>query len=129
MDDDCAVQDLSSAIYFRLPRELRNHIYAYCLEPFSDYDVIVRRSHGQQAAFTYLTRQRYGKHAYRWLEDPVHSLVSARNVRREVAKELLETYYWTRCFRFSHRELPTIASFLATDHCGLAVIPAASTLR
>lgn len=117
--------DLASAIFFRLPRELRNHIYTYCIESFYGNEVIVRRSRKPKAGFVLLTRKHYGPHAYQWVDDPICSLISTDKLREEVGREMLEIYYWTRTFRFSHHELPSVVSFLHRDHLGLGIAPVA----
>jgi len=42
----------------------------------------------------------------------------------DVARELLESYYWTRTFKFAHHELCLLGPFLRTDGFGLGIIPA-----
>jgi hypothetical protein len=122
-------RDLATATYLRLPRELRNRIYTFCVESSYDNQVIVRHTAYPKPGLAFLMRERYGRHAYQWIEDPIRSLISIHNLGWDVAKEMLETYYWTRTFRFSHRELPLMASFLETDHFGLGILPATYARR
>lgn len=42
----------------------------------------------------------------------------------DVAREMLESYYWTRTFKFAHHELCLLGPFLRTDGFGLGIIPA-----
>ena len=46
-----------------------------------------------------------------------------------VSRELLEAYYWTRTFRFSHMDLALVHTFLHTDTHGWAVLPALCARR
>lgn len=116
--------DLAREIYYRLPRELRNHIYAYSVQGSYNNEVIVRRATKPQQAFTLLTRECSGPFSYHWVEDPIRETISTHRLGREVAQEMLEAYYWTRTFKFTHRELPLISTFLETDQYGISMIPA-----
>jgi hypothetical protein len=42
----------------------------------------------------------------------------------DVAREMLECYYWTRTFKFAHHELCLLRPFIETDAFGLGMIPA-----
>lgn len=50
--------------------------------------------------------------------------MSAEGLGGDVARELLECYYWTRTFKFAHHELCLLKPFLETDGFGLGIIPA-----
>ena len=111
-------------MYHRLPRELRNRIYSFCVQGSYNNEVIVRRAAYSEKAIALLTREYLGQHSYRWVGDPINSLISAQNLGYDVAQEMLESYYWTRTFKVSHRELSSIAPFLKTDRFGLGIVPA-----
>jgi hypothetical protein len=51
-------------------------------------------------------------------------VISQKTLGSEVSKELLESYYEIRTFKFSHREVPLLASFLKVDMFGLGMLPA-----
>ncbi|KAI4648785.1 uncharacterized protein J4E79_009856 [Alternaria viburni] len=119
------VEELASDIYTRLPRELRNRVYAFCVQGSYDNEVIVRRTAtGNGRRFAHLIRQACGQHSYQWIEDPTAAYMSAEGLGSEVARELLECYYWTRTFKFAHHELFLLKPFLVTDGFGLGMIPA-----
>ncbi|KAH6878720.1 hypothetical protein BKA58DRAFT_377881 [Alternaria rosae] len=119
------VEDVASDIYTRLPRELRNRVYAFCVQGSYDNEVIVRRTAiGNGRRFAHLIRQACGQHSYQWIEDPTAAYMSAGSLGSEVARELLECYYWTRTFKFAHHELFLLKAFLETDGFGLGMIPA-----
>jgi hypothetical protein len=50
--------------------------------------------------------------------------MSTKGLGDDVAREMLECYYWTRTFKFSHHELCLLGPFLKTDGFGLGMIPA-----
>jgi hypothetical protein len=50
--------------------------------------------------------------------------LSAGCLGSDVARELLECYYWTRTFKFAHHDLCLLKPFLETDGFGLGMIPA-----
>lgn len=119
------VEEIASDIYTRLPREIRNRVYAYCVEGSYDNEVIVRRTAiGNNRRFTHLVRQPCGQHSYQWVEDHTAKYLSAEGLGGDVARELLECYYWTRTFKFAHHELCLLKPFLETDGFGLGMIPA-----
>ena len=114
---------LAAEILYHLPRELRNRIYTFCVQGSYDNEVIVRRAADSKGALALLTRQCSGQHSYRWVEDPTPSIVSAQHLGRKVAQEMLEAYYWTRTFKFTHRDLSIVTLFLATDQFGFGMTP------
>jgi hypothetical protein len=117
-------------LLYRLPRELRNRVYTFCVQGLYDDEVIIRRSATAECATTLLVREYIGQHSYRWTEEPVESIISASAIGHErVTKEMLEAYYWTRTFKVSHRELSLLGSFLDTDKFGLGIIPASYARR
>lgn len=117
-------KELASEIYSRLPRELRNRIYSYCVQGPYDNEVIVRRSSREKDTCTFLIRHTSGQHSYQWIRDPIASIISIQNLGVEIAKEMLESYYWTRTFKFSHHESLLLVPFLLTDSFGLDMVPA-----
>ncbi|KAH9874071.1 hypothetical protein IAQ61_004699 [Plenodomus lingam] len=114
---------LASKIYTRLPLELRNRVYTYCVQGPYDDEVIIRRSLHSRNAFDFLVRESSGPHSYLWVEDPTASLISSERMTTATAREMLEAYYWTRVFKFSHRELDLLTAFLGTDVFGLGRLP------
>ncbi|KAG9188574.1 hypothetical protein G6011_07279 [Alternaria panax] len=119
------VEDIVSEIYTRLPREIRNRVYAYCVQGSYDNEVIVRRTAiGSTRRFAHLIRQPCGQHSYQWVEDPTVTYLSAEGLGDDVARELLECYYWIHTFKFAHHELCLLKPFLKTDEFGLGTIPA-----
>lgn len=115
---------MASEVYTRLPLEIRHLIYDFCIEGSYDNEVIVRHSPRSRATFALLIRQSSGSHSYQWVEDRIHSVVRAELLGLEVAREMLESYFWTRTFKFSHRELDLLETFLNTDNTGLGRVPA-----
>lgn len=115
---------MASELYTHLPLELRNRIYSFCVQGSYDNEVFVRHSTSRHAAFSLLIRQSFGPHSYQWVEDPMTSLIRAGTLGVDVAREMLEAYYWTRTFSFSHRELSLLHTFLETDTTGLGRTPA-----
>jgi hypothetical protein len=95
----------------------------FCVRGLYDNEVIVRRP-AVTDAISLLVRERAGQHSYRWIEDPIQSILDVPALGIEVARELLEAYYWTRTFKFSHREIGLVERFLKTDRYGLGMIPA-----
>jgi hypothetical protein len=117
-------------LLYRLPRELRNRVYTFCVQGQYDDEVIIRRSTTVQGATTLLVREFTGRHSYRWIEEPIDSIVKPLAIKHEhVIREMLEAYYWTRTFKVSHRELSLIGPFLDSDKLGLGMIPASYARR
>jgi hypothetical protein len=113
----------TSDLFLRLPRELRNHVYTFCVRGLYDDEVIVRRSTDAISSTSLLIREHAGQYSYRWIEDPIRAILNVPVLGVDVAREMLEAYYWTRTFKISHRELPLLGSFLKTDRHGLNMIP------
>jgi hypothetical protein len=117
-------------LFYRLPRELRNHVYTFCVQGPYDDEVIIRRSATLGGSTALLVREYTGRHSYRWIEDPIDAIINASAIQHDyIAREMLEAYYWSRTFKVSHRELPRLGSFLETDKFGLGMIPAAYVRR
>ncbi|KAJ4984865.1 hypothetical protein SVAN01_09649 [Stagonosporopsis vannaccii] len=93
-----------------LPWELRNRIHTFCVQGSYDNEVVVRR--GSNAQPMLLVRQPVDAHSYRWSEDPVFLQFSSENVGLLASREILETYYRTRVFKFVHEELGCVAPFI-----------------
>lgn len=118
-------RNVAVGLFARLPRELRNRIYAFCLQGAYDNEVIVRRAAlGQPHRFAHLIRESCGQFSYQWVEDPVTACLGTRSLGYDVGREMLECYYWTRTFKFSHPELCLLGPFLQTDGFGFGMIPA-----
>lgn len=109
---------------YRLPRELRERVYMFCVRGVYDDEVIIRCPITAMDTISLLVREHAGQHSYRWIEDPIQSILDVPALAVEVARELLEAYYWTRTFKFSHREVTMVERFLTTDRYGLGMIPA-----
>jgi len=126
-----AAGEIASGIYTRLPLEIRNRVYTFCIQEGAyDNEVIIRRALTQQQhAFTLLVREPSGPHSYAWVEDPITSTIHGKHMSPAVAREMLEAYYWTRVFKFSHRELDLLGPFLGSDVFGLGRIPLAYARR
>ncbi|EUC46690.1 hypothetical protein COCMIDRAFT_92192 [Bipolaris oryzae ATCC 44560] len=117
-------------IFSRLPRELRNRIYIFCFEGSYDNEVIVRRAAlGRTYRFTHLIREPCGQYSYRWIEDPVSACLSKKGWDFNLAREMLECYYWTRTFKFAHHEMCLLEPFLGTDGFGFGMTPAVYARR
>jgi hypothetical protein len=100
-------------------------VYTFCVQGSYDNEVIVRRTaSGNTQRFAHLIRQACGQHSYQWIEDPTATLLSTEGLGGDVARELLECYYWTRTFKFAHHELCLLKPFLETDGFGLGMVPA-----
>lgn len=99
-------------------------MYDFCVQGTPDNDVVVRGSADGKEALQFLTRQVSGQHSYHWMEDPVTSLISSGYLGPEACRELLESYYRTRAFRFAHHELLLLGTFLKIDKFGTDLIPA-----
>jgi hypothetical protein len=85
----------------------------------------VRRTvSGKTHRFAHLVRQSCGQHSYQWIEDPSIVHLNAESLGDDVAREMLECYYWTRTFKFAHHELCLLRSFIETDAFGLGMVPA-----
>ncbi|KAL5116627.1 hypothetical protein ACEQ8H_005505 [Pleosporales sp. CAS-2024a] len=107
----------------QLPRELRNHIYTFCVRGPYDNEVFIRRPTVVSDMYALLVRQPTGHGSYRWAEDAVHALCDVSKLGYQGARELLEAYYWSRTFKCSHRELSVVGPFLQTDRYGLGLTP------
>jgi hypothetical protein len=117
-------------LLYQLPRELRNRVYTFCVQGLYDDEVIVRRSATVHGATALLVRECTGRHSYRWIEDPIDSIINALDVEHDyIAREMIEAYYWTRIFKVSSRELSLIGPFLETDKFGLGMTPACYARR
>ncbi|KAF2850301.1 hypothetical protein T440DRAFT_425074, partial [Plenodomus tracheiphilus IPT5] len=137
------ITSLTSKLYTTLPLELRTRIYNYCLQGPSDNEVIVRRSfnnHNPKSnpnhPFTLLIRHPSPPSSYTWSSDPtlphLLPLLTPHNHQHPtsstpspslIAAELLESYYWTRVFKFSHRDLDLLPAFLSYNWATLGVLP------
>jgi hypothetical protein len=120
---------LAQEVYSHLPRELRNHVYAFCVEGSYDNEVIVRRSTNPADLFSLLIREHSSHQSYRWIEDPIVSTISARRLGLHAAREMIESYYWTRTFKFSDRDLYLLVPFLQNDQFRVGVTPASYARR
>jgi hypothetical protein len=116
------IKQLAHKLNHCLPRELRNCVYKYCLEYPHDHDVVVRRAAEGNDLKLFIREHIYQRH-YGWMEDPIGSSASAQNLGLDTAKEILQSYYWSRNFKFSGRALFLLVSFLKTDMFGLGIIP------
>jgi hypothetical protein len=114
----------TSTFLHRLPREIRGRIYALCVQGLYNNEVFVRRATDTRKPCTFLIRESFGQQSYQWIEDPMVQVISEKTLGVEIAKELLESYYETRTFKFSHREVPLLARFLKLDMFGLSMLPA-----
>jgi hypothetical protein len=74
---------LASGIYTRLPRELRNRIYAFCAQGSYDNEVIIRRSPRRTHPFAFFVRECNGHHSYQWVEDPMVAFLSSRELGKD----------------------------------------------
>ncbi|KAH7071138.1 hypothetical protein BKA63DRAFT_492991 [Paraphoma chrysanthemicola] len=115
---------LAFTLYSCLPRELRNRIYTFCVEGSNDEDVIVRHSAHNKNGLIFLTRHRLAEHSYLWREDPIIALISSHRLGDDVAREMLESYYWNRNFKLAHKEILQLEAFLKSDWSALGVVPA-----
>jgi hypothetical protein len=122
-------KDFAHELYNHLPRELRNHVYTFCVEGSYDNEVIVRRSANPANLFSLLIRERSYQQSYRWIEDPIVSTISARRLGLDAAREMVESYYWTRTFKFSDRELYLLVPFLQDDQFRVGVTPSSYARR
>ncbi|KAF2632931.1 hypothetical protein BU25DRAFT_406224 [Macroventuria anomochaeta] len=109
-------------MYSYLPWELRHHIHTFCVQGSYDNEVVVRHSTGSKLAL--LVRQSIGTQSYQWAEDPILLQLGPDRIGMNAAREVLDTYYRTRTFKFVHEELGLLRSFLETDSFGLAIRPA-----
>lgn len=99
-------------------------MYTFCIQEGAyDSEVIIRRSFTRHHAFSLLVRESSGPHSYSWVEDPITSTITGEHMSPAIAREMLEAYYWTRVFKFSHRELDLLGPFLRSDMFGLGRIP------
>jgi hypothetical protein len=83
-----------------------------------------RTASGKTHRFVHLIRQSCGQHSYQWIEDPTTVYLNAEGLGEDVAREMLECYYWTCTFKFAHHELCLLRSFIETDAFGLGMVPA-----
>jgi len=97
-------------MYLNLPWELRHRINAFCVQGYYDNEVIVRRGSNRQP--TLLVREPVDTHSYRWVEDPIFLQFSPERIGLVASREMLETYYRTRTFKFVHEELGCVAPFI-----------------
>lgn len=114
-------------MYSCLPWELRNHIHTFCVQGSHDNEVIIRSSAGRESIL--FVRQSTGAQSYQWIEDPILSQFSPSRIGEDAAMELLDAYYKTRTFKFSHRELGLLQVFLQTDEFCLGIRPAGHIRR
>ena len=109
-------------MYSYLPWELRHHIHTFCVQGSYDNEVVVRHTTGSKPAL--LVRRPIGTHSYQWIEDPILQKLGPERIGMDAAKEILDTYYSTRTFKFVHEELGLVQPFLEHDVFGLAIRPA-----
>jgi hypothetical protein len=109
-------------MYLCLPWELRNRINIFWAQGVHDNEVIFR--HVPEGKPSFLVRQYTGPRSYEWIEDPILSQICLGRVGLETSRELMEAYYGTRTFVFSHKELDSLWTFLETDKFGLRMRPA-----
>ena len=114
-------------MYSCLPWELRDHIHTFCVQGSYDNEVVVRRAIGRETAL--LVRQSDGTYSYHWTEDTVLLHLGPDQVGIDVAREILDTYYRTRIFKFVHDELDAVQPFLDTEKFGLSMRPASHVRR
>ncbi|KAF1918635.1 hypothetical protein BDU57DRAFT_116902 [Ampelomyces quisqualis] len=126
VDNDCneGLNSLAMALYYHLPRELRNRVYTYCVQGIYDNEVIIRRPAHANGSTRFLVRDCTGPPSYRWIDDPINSIIKDPILGDLVAREMLEAYYWTRRFKLSHRELPILNKVLGEDTFGFGMTPA-----
>jgi hypothetical protein len=116
------LQELSAVTrYSSLPWELRHHIHTFCVQGSYDNEVIVRR--GTEESPGLLVRQSTGLHSYQWVKDPILQQSILDRIGTVASRELLETYYKTRTFKFIHAELSILQAFLEADSFGLDMRP------
>lgn len=123
------VKQLATAVHQRLPREIRNYIWAYCVQSEYDDEVIVRRRSGLNGSIILLVRECLGPCSYGWIEDPITSTINVSVLGEEVTREMLESYYRARKFKISHRDLSLVEAFLKTDTFRLGVFPGSCVRR
>lgn len=114
-------------VYLNLPWELRHHINTLCVQGSYDNEVVVRQKGKDQLSL--LMRQPVDTHIYRWAEDPIFVQFSPERVGQAASREMLETYYGTRTFKFVHEELGCVAAFIEKCSCDLALNPTALLRR
>lgn len=129
MNDKMKTQESAASVLYCLPRELRNRVYTFCVQGSYDDEVIIRRASYSTNAIALFTRECVGPQSYRWIEDPTMAFISTCKLGEEMAREMLETYYWIRTFKFSHRDQSLITPFLSIDHFGLGLSPACYVRR
>jgi hypothetical protein len=108
--------------YSSLPWELRHYIHTFCVQGSYDNEVVVR--HSMEGGPSLLVRQSTGPHSYLWVNDPILQWLEPHRIGVTAARELLETYYRIRTFKFIHDELGTLRPFLETGTSNLAMRPA-----
>lgn len=111
-------------MYSCLPREIRNRIYAFCVQGPLDNEVIVRSVTPSRRRIALLLREKDDFQTYRWTEDPFASLLDVQSLGADCACELLEAYYWNRVFKFDSRQITCLGTFLESDLFGLRMRPA-----
>lgn len=83
-----------------------------------------RSTLGSAHRFVYLTREPCGQYSYQWVEDPVTACLNVEGLGYDIAREMLECYYWTHTFKFAHHELCLLGPFLQADSFGFGMTPA-----
>lgn len=91
--------------------------------------MIVRRRTDPSGTIMLLVRESLGPHSYRWIEDPITSMLNVSVMGNEVAREMLESYYRARKFKISHRDLSLVESFLKSDTFHLDISPGSYVRR
>jgi hypothetical protein len=99
-------------------------VYKFCVQGIYDDEVIIRRSANANGPIRFLVRDPTGSHSYRWIDDPVNTIIDESKLGQLIAEEMLEAYFWTRRFKLSSRELALLDEVLATDLFGLGMTPA-----
>lgn len=108
--------------YSSLPWELRHHVHIFCVQGSYDNEVVVRR--GTESRPNLLVRHSTGPHSYQWIKDSTLQRLGPDRVGVTAAREILQTYYRTRTFKFTHDELSTLEQFLEADTFDLSMRPA-----
>jgi hypothetical protein len=96
-------------------------VYTFCVQGIYDNEVIIRRPAYANGPIRFLVRDRTGPYSYRWIDDPIDSIIRCSILGDLVAREMLEAYYWTRRFRSAHRELPILNKVLEEDTFGFGM--------
>lgn len=122
-DRDREPSSLAFELFSSLPREIRNHIFAFCVQGPVDNEVVVRYADSSRTRLALLLRERAEIQGFRWVEDPFTLSLDEWQGDPEGQKDLLEAYYWNRSFKFDERQIACLAKFLATDLFGLEMRP------